>query len=345
MKPLLDAPAAVPSLGDLPTGPRPGLADALRRSLVPSSVDELNRQGFREVKVLPREAVEHMVAEAAARLVEDRWEIALETERVRIAESARAEAAVLSEALEAARRTLREEREERQALERWRENAVRRLAEIEGRARAAEEKLAEARAGFEAQVATVLANPFAFGNVSTERRRRKKARAVARGRVKAAVKRLVRENRELRSRLEAPAPPPALRQGSGQAEPCPAPLAEPERPAAEAVERIAKRSFGFGNPRAIESRVVTPPDPEPATAAPAPARHLHSRLEAIEAKLDALLEKGLAAAGAEDGGVASRFRDGRRAGLESSDPQVREKRSILAKLRDENVKLRKELIH
>jgi hypothetical protein len=342
VKPLLQ-PVEIPVRADFrpataaaepPGGPRPGLADALRRSLVPSSVDELNRRGYREVKVLPREAVEHMVAEAAARLVEDRWEVALEGERARIAEAARGETSTLAESLEAARRELRAEREERQALERWREDVMRRLGEAEGRAKAAEATLADSRATFETQLAAVLTDPRAFIVVTPAERRRKRARALARRRVKAAVKRLARENRELRALSGAGAHP--------SAPPAPPPAAPAPAPAVEVVEKVAKRSFGFGNPRAIESRVVSPPPPEPPPAEapiPARARDVIARLDAIDAKLDRIIEAG---APGLDAGVASRFRDGARPGLKPGDPRFLEKSSILAKLRDENVKLRKE---
>lgn len=155
-----------------PPGPRAPLADALRRSLVPSSVQELRRRGYRDVKVLPRDAVERMVAEAAERLVEDRLGPHLAAERSRLAE-----------ALERARRDLAAEREEREALDRWRADAVRRLEDAEARAREAEARLADARAGFEAQLAAVLADPRAFAALLPAERKRRRARALARRRV------------------------------------------------------------------------------------------------------------------------------------------------------------------
>jgi hypothetical protein len=338
LHPILDA--AAPLQAHL-TGPRPSLAEALRKSLVPSSVQELGRRGYRDVKVLPREAVEHMVAEAAARLVEDRWELAIETERARIAESVRGEAAALAEALAEARRELAAEREERQALDRWRADAVRRLSEAEERSRTAEARLSEAQAAFEAQLAAVLADPHAFARLTPDGRRRRRARALARRRVKAAVKRLAREVRELRGRAAAaPLASAAAR----------APAA---RPPDVVVERIARRSFGFGNPRAVESRVIEPPAPPlapaaepaaapaaPGAAPPAPGPELGAvaaRLAAIESKLDALL----ATRAEADEGVPSRFRDGRRAGIRPGDAQYHEKSAILRKLAEDNVKLRR----
>lgn len=344
-----------------PPGPRAPLADALRRSLVPSSVQELRRRGYRDVKVLPRDAVERMVAEAAERLVEDRLGPHLAAERSRLAE-----------ALERARRDLAAEREEREALDRWRADAVRRLEDAEARAREAEARLADARAGFEAQLAAVLADPRAFAALLPAERKRRRARALARRRVKAAVKRLVRENRELKARFEE-----EVREAFGSVPVAGEPVAPSKAPLPPArpkeIERIARLSFGFGNPRAERGFLAPPSEPPPAPGAapvpsltpgpvlalaPGPAPPLAPapeataaapaarvdlgpiarRLEAIEGKLEALLGR---LPEEPDEGIPSKYRDGRRAGLRTTDAQYRAKSTILRRLLEENVKLQK----
>jgi hypothetical protein len=115
----------------------PSLQETLHRSLVPSSVQELDRRGVRAVKVLPREAVQQLVEEAAARLAGER----VEQER----QAARAEILFLTEELERVRidraaaerraEALRLEREaaleEAEAARRGRTDALRQAAEAE----------------------------------------------------------------------------------------------------------------------------------------------------------------------------------------------------------------------
>lgn len=309
--------------------PRAEVEEALGRLLVPSSIKELGRRGYRDVKVLSRDAVERMVADAAARL----------------AAAARSESAGLAEALEVTRRALAAEREERQALERWRADVVRRLEEAEARARASEARLAEARAAFEAQLGAVIADPFAFAALTPERRRRRKEKKLARRALEERLAALGRENAELRAAAAAvrkpePATPPATPAAAGAGIP---------------IERIVRLSFGFGKPREEPPAIVAPPappdatrtghaaaDPRPPIPGESPAeadtsRRIERRLDAIEAKIDALLGR----AEEKDTGVPSRFRDGKRAGLDPRDRQFREKSSILRKLLEENVKLQK----
>ena len=194
------------------------------------------------------------------------------------------------------------------------------LARAEARAQEAEARLAEARAGFESQLATILAEPMAFARQLPERRKKRRARALARRRVKAAVKRLVRENRELRECFED-----QVRDAGAERE---------VRPLTSDVEKVARRSFGFGNPRAVETPAfIAPPPPPPVAVDLGPVER---RLLAIETKLDDFLARGEA-----DDGIKSRFRDGRKAGVDPGDPRAREKGAILRKLLEENVRLQK----
>ena len=310
----------------------PSLQESLRRSLVPSSVQELGRRGYREVKVLPREAVNQLVADAAAKLLGERLERAIAAERARVEpehEAARAEVLFLMEELERARidRAAAERRAEAARLEREaaleeapsarraRTDALRQVEEAEEAfqgarraAAAAEAALAEARQGFETQLRAVIADPLSFGARLPER----KGHRLARRRVADTVRRMSAELRRLRVRAAAasaaldapPTPRAAIVDVPRGTLPDPvAPKANvsrgtlsdgPARP--DALELVWRRSVGFGLARATEpqDRARPPVEPRPPiTQALAPTAVDLSPLEARLAAIESKLDRAL----------------------------------------------------
>jgi hypothetical protein len=174
--------------------------------------------------------------------------------------------------------------------------------------------------------------------LTPEERRKRRARREARRRLEARLADLERENAELRARRMAPAAPPIS--------------AMPTRD--EAATLVERLSFGFGKPVARREPPLSPAasaqapaTDAPATPAPVPAAAparvdlgpIERRLAAIESKLDEALARGSGLG--EDEGVPSKFRDGRRAGLDARDGKYREKSAILRKLLEDNVRLQK----
>ncbi len=346
-------------------------AETLRQSLIPASIQELGSRGVEKVKVLDRRTIARLVSEAAEKAVEERLRDVTERERkraeaeidarvARLERDARAEALGLAEALD----RLRAEHA----------RLMRALAE-------SEEERAAAGAAYERQLAALVRAPVPApveAGARGARKLRRRARTLARER-----RLLAREGEALRARLEkALEPPPPARSGAARfvgfgADPGPSgdadrlraerdqALLDRERlrrerdEAHEARDRLAaelrEARAREGAGAALAAALAVPrnghgPGPGPGNGHGHghgnPAASGHGVEPAVARRLDAILERlsgiesRLDEAAAPSGLAPAR----RRKGLDPSDARYAEKKSILTKLVQDNVKLRQELM-